>query len=337
MAMMLGIGGVGLSGMGGVVPLALLAIDGQLPAAVLDFASGFHTIPWVLTRASAASYVDAADNVRTVAANVARYTQTAAARALLLEDGATRLIGGAAPVSGQSVTVTAQTYTLSFHGTGTVTLSGAYSASVVGTGATLRRIVSFTPATGTLTATPAGDVRMMQLETGGMATSYIPGDDGAASRAADLVAPIPVSGLGIGAGYTLAVRGQIDVAAGYDRLVQLDADADASRQNVRWHPGHGIVQAQIYDGGALQAEFSESGGPGTGAPFALAMSVGPNHFQAARNGVSGALDSTVSFQSPTRLRLAEGYSGNKPKRLLLSSVLLYPSLMTAAQLERLTT
>lgn len=74
--------------------------------------------------------------------------------------------GQASNLATQGVSVTAQAYTLSFMGTGTVTLSGAYTGSLVGTGASNRVWLSFTPAAGTLTLTVTGTVTYSGLVAG---------------------------------------------------------------------------------------------------------------------------------------------------------------------------
>ena len=73
----------------------------------------------------------------------------------------------------QSVTVTAVAHTLAFTGTGTVTLSGASTAGpLVGTGASNRVTLTFTPTAGSLTLTVSGSVTLAQLELGSTATAY---------------------------------------------------------------------------------------------------------------------------------------------------------------------
>lgn len=80
----------------------------------------------------------------------------------------------ASGVSTQDVAVTAQAYTLSFYGTGTITLSGASSSGpLVGTGVKERVSLTFTPSAGTLTLTVSGTCTEAQLETGSNATTPV--------------------------------------------------------------------------------------------------------------------------------------------------------------------
>jgi hypothetical protein len=78
----------------------------------------------------------------------------------------TNLLTGSAFLTTQNVTTAAADYTLSFIGTGTVTLSGSYAGVLVGTGANNRVSLTFTAAAGTLTVTVAGSVRMASVILG---------------------------------------------------------------------------------------------------------------------------------------------------------------------------
>lgn len=161
----------------------------------LDFISK-HTLDnnITFTRASSATYVNSAGLIATALTNNPRFDYdpvTLAALGLLIEEQRTNLLLNS-PVDGtglltQSVTVAATPYTLSFYGTGTITLSGtSTSGPLVGTGVYPNRVtLTFTPTAGSLTLTVSGSVRWAQLEAGSFATSHIPTAGSQATRVAD--------------------------------------------------------------------------------------------------------------------------------------------------------
>jgi hypothetical protein len=99
--------------------------------------------------------------------------QADAARRPVL-DARSNLLTGTETLATQSVVIPASfAHTLSFFGTGTVTLSGASTdGPLVGTGATDRVSLTFTPTAATLTLTVTGTVTDAQLEQGSAATTY---------------------------------------------------------------------------------------------------------------------------------------------------------------------
>lgn len=117
------------------------------------------------------------------AANRAREV---AGQGLRTWDAATNLVRQSDAMSTQTVTVTAVAHTLSFWGTGSVTLTGASTAGPLnGTGANNRVSLTFTPTAGSLTMTVSGSVTFAQLETGAVASDYIQNLNAGASQAAD--------------------------------------------------------------------------------------------------------------------------------------------------------
>ena len=116
---------------------------------------------------------------------------------LLVEEARTNVLLNSATLSTQSVTVAAAANTLSFYGTGTVTLTGVSTAGpLVGTGANNRVSLTFTPTVGVLILTVSGSVTNAQLEAGAFPTSYIPTTTATVTRAAD------VASIGSGSAFT---------------------------------------------------------------------------------------------------------------------------------------
>ena len=150
------------------------------------------------TRASTATYFDATGTMQTAAVNTPRWDYDPVAHVLnglLLEDQRTNLLLNSAALGTQSVAVTAQLYTLSFYGTGTITKSGAATGALVGTGAFPQRVSqSFTPTAGTLTLTVTGSVLNAQLEAlQDFPTSYIPTTVAAVTRNIDICQITPAN------------------------------------------------------------------------------------------------------------------------------------------------
>lgn len=117
-----------------------------------------------------------------VSANRVRIDYSNGKPCFLIEPQRTNLVYPSATATTQVRAVTAVKHTLSFYGTGTVTLSGAFSGSLVGTGANDRVSLTFTPTAGDLTLTVSGTVTDWQLEAGSNATSYIPTVTGSVTR-----------------------------------------------------------------------------------------------------------------------------------------------------------
>jgi hypothetical protein len=87
--------------------------------------------------------------------------------------GRRNLLRQTATLATQTRVVTAAQHTLSFRGTGTVTLSGTSTdGPLVGTGANDLVSLTFTPTAGNLTLTVSGTVNDAQLELGAVRTAY---------------------------------------------------------------------------------------------------------------------------------------------------------------------
>ena len=101
-------------------------------------------------------------------------TATRVASNGLIEKVRTNLVLNSATFVTQTITVTANPHTISFTGTGTIVATGVGSGTLVGTGASNRVSLSFTTTAGSLILTLTGTATLAQLETGDIATDYIP-------------------------------------------------------------------------------------------------------------------------------------------------------------------
>lgn len=128
-------------------------------------------------------------------ANTPRFVQTA-----LLVEGQRQnlLVNSGSGVAGQSVTVAAAAYTLSFFSAAstTIDLSGAYTGSLSGSGF---RTLTFTASAGTLTIAVTGSPAFAQIEAGNFSSSWVSTAAAAGTRGTDLISAA-LSALNLGAG-----------------------------------------------------------------------------------------------------------------------------------------
>lgn len=139
------------------------------------------------TRATTATRVNSTGLVENVATGIPRVDYTGGVANILLEPQRTNLLLNSATVVTQTISTTGVACTVSFFGTGTITFSGSFSGSLVGTGASNRVSLIFTPTAGSLVLTVSGTCTNGQLETGSYATSYIPTTTSTVTRNADLM------------------------------------------------------------------------------------------------------------------------------------------------------
>jgi len=259
---------------------------------------------------------------------------TLAAKGLLVEEQRTNLLLNSATLSTQSVTVTATAHTLSFYGTGTVTLSGASSAGpLIGTGVYPNRVtLTFTPTAGTLTLTVTGTVSNAQLEAGAFATSYIPTAAATVTRNAD-VASVGVSQFPYSAteGSIVANVTPLNVAAAR-RAVQIDDGTENERYTLSTNSTpNGLFT--VIDGGSSQAAIA-TGTPAANTDIKLAARYKVNDFALSVNGGAASTDTSGTLPIANLLmRLGSGVSSAEPLNGHIRQITYIPRRLTNAELQ----
>ena len=179
----------------------------------------------VIARTTTATRINQYGIRETVPAHTVRIDYSNGKPCFLIEPQRTNLVYPSNIATTQVRTVTAVQHTLSFYGTGTVTLSGAFSGSLVGTGANNRVSLTFTPTAGNLTLTVSGTVTDWQLEVGSNATSYIPTITGSVTRNFDSAYKSNISDLiGQTEGSIYVEFDRTTETAGFKHLLTLPGD-----------------------------------------------------------------------------------------------------------------
>ena len=149
-----------------------------------------------VVRATTKTEVNASGVIVDVPINVPSFDYTnASCPSILVEPQRTNLVFPSDIATTQTRTVTATAHTLSFYGTGTVTLSGVATGTLNGTGINNKVSLTFTPTAGSLILTVSGSVNNWQLEAGSNATSYIPTTTTSVTRNADVISKTEISSL----------------------------------------------------------------------------------------------------------------------------------------------
>lgn len=257
---------------------------------------------------------------------------------LLIEEARTNLLLNSDTLSTQNITTTAQAYTLSFYGTGTVTLSGTSTAGpLVGTGVFPNRAsLTFTPTAGTLTLTVSGTVSNAQLEAGGFRTSYIFTAGASVTRSADVATMV---GNNFSNWYnqttgTLAVA--FDASANSTATYVSASNGTITQNSLHIDNDTGNMRAVYYSGGTAVATIGLTAIGTVGAVNRIATAYAVNDFAASRNGVLGtSITSGALPVSLTQLNIgvddrltAQYYTSNHIK-----SISYYNTRLTNAQLQ----
>ena len=287
-----------------------------IPALNLDFTSGTLDPRINFTRTSNATYFDSAGVLTTASTNEPRFDYnpvTLQPNGLLIEEGRINLLLNSDTLSTQSVTVSAVSQTISFYGTGSIALSGAYTGSLTGTGAFPNRVsLTFTPTAGTLTITVTGSVRYAQLEIGlsstaaPFPTSYIPTTTGQATRNPDIAV---MTGTNFSSWYN---QSEGTVYAEADRIYTGNFPGyyypwvinDGTQANeIATYGSQGSIQFTDSIRVSAVNQLDYVFGNWTTEPFKSALAFKLNDTQFAFNGSAKATDTSCTLPTVTQLNI----------------------------------
>lgn len=245
------------------------------PSFNVDFTRGYPSDIITFTRSSSATYFTGLGvTPTTVGTNFLRSDINpvdGSQRGFLSEIARTNLLLNSQTLGTQTVTVTAVAHTLSFYGTGTVTLSGAAIAVVAGSGAfPTRTEYTFTPSAGSLVLTVTGTVQYANLEAVGSATSWIPTTGTTATRAID-----------------------------YATVTDLT--------KIRFNPNEGTIYVEIEPKSSLGNEMAfafQNGVATTNAIFFLREAGGGNAFINTTSGSGGRITGIGTFANARKVAIA---------------------------------
>lgn len=310
------------------------------PSLNLQFA-GANTLSSQITFTRAGvggTYINSAGVITAASADQPRFDYdpvTLAALGLLIEESRQNLLLNSTTLSTQSVTVAAVAHTLSFYGTGTVTLSGASTAGpLVGTGNFPTRVsLTFTPTAGTLTLTVTGTVQYAQLEAGAFATSYIPTTTTPITRAADSATINTLSPwFNSSEGTLYAQADTYDVSSSRVSFLIFDGTSN----NIISEAHGAVARGFIASGGVTQlTQLPGSVSNNTVSKTALAYKV--NDGQTAVNGTAAVVDTSVTIPSVTQARIGSFNATNSVLNGHIRNITYYPRRLSQAELITLTT
>ena len=298
-------------------------------------------------RASAANYFNSAGVLTSATTNEPRFDYdpvTLESKGLLVEVARTNLLLNSASLSTQSVVVTAVPYTLSFYGTGTITLSGVSTAGpLVGSGAfPTRSTLTFTPTAGTLTLTVTGTVEYAQLEAGSFASSYITTAGASATRSSDLPTVTPISSFynqNEGTIFVQQSQAVISHTTSFRFLEISNAYPALFRKpNMEIATNNLAVFSTL--GGSPTGVSVSSGTVSANTVYKIACAYKVNDLRGALNGTLTSADTSVDVATPVVDRMTIGYSTSIPSFQVschIQKVEYYPTRLTDARMQYLTT
>jgi hypothetical protein len=294
--------------------------------------------PFVISRAQTTGVESSAINganagLTLYGADVPRFNGPA--QRLLIEGQCTNLIDGmAAPVT-QNVTVTAAAHTLTFYGTGSITLSGVATGTLNGTGAFNRVTLTFTPTAGTLTLTVSGTVTQAQLELGSFASFYVQVASGAATRGTDFVtATLASLGIGSNGVCTVLWSGVVPNIQPDSQMQiwQIDDGGNTNRSYFRVVQNTANLQIAVVSGG-----IGAAGSFTPGTPFKVGCTYNATGRMASSlNGAAAVAITGGTLSGATTFRLGRQPGGAADAFMETGYLRILPYSVSDAELQSLT-
>lgn len=298
---------------------ASTATERVLPRMALNFTTAVTDSRVATVRAgNTATRTNSGGVIEIVNANLPRYDfspTTLVCLGQLIEESRTNLflnslINGTS-LSTQTVVVTNVAHTISFYGTGTITLSGAATATVTGTGAyPNRQTLTFTPIVGGLICTVTGSVQYAQLEVGAFATSFIPTTVASVTRNADVVS---MTGTNFSDWYNAsegAILGRFSSQSTSSTGVEIRATA-GNTDFIRLSRNSSTAYVRIFSGSVEQVSIFPAI---TGSSWSTGVSVlaayKVNSFATSASGTATGTDNLGAVPvSPTNMNIGTSAAG----------------------------
>jgi Concanavalin A-like lectin/glucanases superfamily len=265
-----------------------------------------NTPGWSFTRSTVGTAETVAGSIVQFPSGVLRRTD----RGFLPEGARTNLFLNSETGVTQDVTVAATSHTLSFRGTGTITLSGTSTAGpLVGTGANDTVSLTFTPTAGTLTLTVSGSCTNVQLEAGAFRSSWIPTAGASVTRNADI---LKITGITLAYPYSLWVEyDRVQDTGTNETLIQLDPAATGNTESayLRVTSADKAEAALQNTSGLNQGSVVSAASVSAGTVVKIAGRFASNAVNVALSGVAGTEDPSSTIPTaPDRITI--GARGN---------------------------
>lgn len=250
-------------------------------------------------------------------------------KGFLAEGSRTNLILNSKTMASQDITTTAAARTLSFAGTGNVTLSGTHSDILFGTGTNDRVSLTYTPTAGTLTLVVSGDVMFAQDELGEFSSSWMPTSGTSSTREIDLLSYTSVDNFDESQGTAIVSAEMLS----WPDAAGLAIFRDTGISPLRMIPTNSGVES--FDG--TNTVLGPGGTPGGTMEMSTRWSGGGMQvFSNGAAGVLGKYDGGFNITSPALFLVRNGWFGTMKKLSIYDTPLTRDQINTEVFVEEIT-